>query len=278
MTDSSPSADPPPADPPPWIFPLANVSRPMPAAYIPAANVGPEMAPAWPTPLPTEMPPHEQPVPDRGDSRKPLILLAVLIVAIIAVCLYLVRSFGSPEPVGIRARPGVTAPGASPAAESDVDAEDGTDLLSEGTVSTDQYAGPSVDDSGTTTSFEPANLTDGQPETAWRVAGDGTGSTITIGWDRQVAISSVGLINGYAKIDPSSGKDRYRQQRRVLAVTWTIGNQSVRQTLTDNDPDLQSLELEKPLVGEDLELRIERVTRPGDRDYTAISELSVIGR
>jgi hypothetical protein len=276
MTDSG---DKPPADPPPWIFPLANVSRPMPAAYIPPANVGPGAVPAWPTEMPPEMPPEPE-GPDRTGtgSRAPLILLAVLIVAIIAVCIYLVRSFGSPEPVGVQTRPGATAPSSSPEAEPDVDSEDGTDLLSEGTVTADDHAGPSADDSGATTSFEPANLTDGRPETAWRMAGDGTGSTITIGWDRKVTISSVGLINGYAKIDPSSGKDRYRQQRRVLAVTWTIGKQSVRQTLTDNDTDLQSLELKKPLVGEGLELRIERVTRPGDRDYTAISELSVIGR
>lgn len=260
-----------PADPPPWIFPLANAGRPMPAAYIPPTDVGPSTAmapPAWPT---------DAPEPEREGSRKPLLLLAVLIVAIVAVCIYLVRSFGSPQPVGVQTRPGVTAPSSSPGA-TDVDSEDGTDLLSEGTVTADDHAGPSVDDSGTTTSFEPANLTDGEPETAWRMAGDGTGSTITIGWDREVTISSVGLINGYAKIDPSSGKDRYRQQRRVLAVTWTIGEQSVRQTLTDNDTDLQSLELNKPLVGDGLELRIERVTRPGDRDYTAISELSVIGR
>jgi hypothetical protein len=207
-----------------------------------------------------------------------LIALALLLVVIIAVGVYVVGSGLAPieddAKIGGRSPAAPAAP--VPAAEPDID----LDLLAEGpTVSADTSAEPSVDDSGTVTTFEPANLIDGKPGTAWRMDGDGTGSRITLTWDREVTISAVGLINGYAKRDPRSGQDRYPQQRRILQVTWSVGGApAVAQELTDDTTAPQSLALPEPLVGTTLELSIDEVTEPGDRDYTAISEVLAIGR
>jgi hypothetical protein len=42
------------------------------------------------------------------------------------------------------------------------------------------------------------------------------------------------VLNGYAKIDPTSGAKRYWEYRRITAVTWTFANGSTfEQSLQD---------------------------------------------
>ena len=47
--------------------------------------------------------------------------------------------------------------------------------------------------------FVAANLLDGVRETSWRMPGDGTGASITFGFEGPVEVTQVGLVNGYAK-------------------------------------------------------------------------------
>ena len=65
-------------------------------------------------------------------------------------------------------------------------------------------------------------MRDGNPTTAWRTAGDGTGAVITITLPEPTVVTRVGLVNGYAK--QVAGVDWYPNNRRILAVTWGFDN------------------------------------------------------
>jgi len=110
--------------------------------------------------------------------------------------------------------------------------------------------------------------------------GNGSGRTITLTWNHDVTIATVGLINGYAKVDPATAVHRYQQERRIVQVTWSIdGHEVAQQSLADADPNPQSVSLPKPVSGKRVVLRIDAVTAPGDpgHNYTAISEIEVTG-
>lgn len=127
--------------------------------------------------------------------------------------------------------------------------------------------------------YLPTNLLDGDPTTCWRVVGDGSGDTVTFTLPGVVRLTTLGLINGYAKTDPYSGADRYRQERRVTDVTWTFSDgTNVEQTLQDDDPSPQTIDVTSPPTST-LTMRINSTTSPGDPsyDYTAISEVTLVG-
>ena len=96
---------------------------------------------------------------------------------------------------------------------------------------------------------------------------------------RGTTITKLGLINGYAKTDPSSGEDRYGQERRITAVSWTFDDgTSVAQPLSAGDPGVQLLTLPQPKRTQTVRLHIDTVTgytKPFN--YTAISEIQVDG-
>ena len=121
-------------------------------------------------------------------------------------------------------------------------------------------------------------MLDGDPETAWRMDGDGTGKTITFTLEDPATISRLGLVNGYAKTDPKTGEDRYAQGRRITTVTWTVGKQTFRQRLDDSDGTMQSIAV-GPVQGQQITLRIDATTAPGDPNFdkTAISEVQILG-
>ena len=112
--------------------------------------------------------------------------------------------------------------------------------------------------------------------------GDGSGETITIELPSATRLTSVGLINGYAKTDiDDSGNpiNWYAGNRRILAVEWAFDEGSVAtQDLTESRR-LQTLPI-KPVTTTTVELRLLTVTPPGagsaSRDYTAISDLALI--
>ncbi|WP_041241349.1 NADase-type glycan-binding domain-containing protein [Geodermatophilus obscurus] len=135
-----------------------------------------------------------------------------------------------------------------------------------------------VDGAGNRTSYVPANMLDGDPATAWRMDGDGTGAVLTFGLDERRPIAQLGLVNGYAKIDPATGEDRYSQERRIVNVSWSVGGLVHHQPLVDGARCLQTISI-PPVQARIVQLRIDAVTEPGDArfDKTAISDVLIAG-
>ncbi|KQQ41561.1 discoidin domain-containing protein [Nocardioides sp. Leaf307] len=136
---------------------------------------------------------------------------------------------------------------------------------------------------GSTTSYDDTRLVDGDPTTCWRTSGDAGGSEIVLDLAEPVALSRVGLVNGYAKTatDPrGTTYDWYSLNRRVLAVEWVLDDgTTLRQDLGESR-ELQTLDA-GGAVTSSVRLRIVAVSAPGDgpdaKDYTALSEVSLLG-
>jgi hypothetical protein len=134
-----------------------------------------------------------------------------------------------------------------------------------------------VDLSGNTVTYVAANTIDGDPGTAWRVEGDGTGQTLTFEFAAgPVYVTSVGLIPGYAKTDPVDGTDRFLENRRVRSVTWAFdGGVHHDQDFADSR-DVQFIPIPDVLTTT-LSVSITATTADGGRDFTPISEIVVRG-
>lgn len=134
---------------------------------------------------------------------------------------------------------------------------------------------------GTQVTFAGTNLLDGDPLTTWRMAGDRSGDIITFRFAEPVTITSVGMINGWAKTTTStSGTDYdwYNSNRKVQLTEWIIDDQVFPQQLFESR-DVQSLEI-TPTQTTEVQLRIVQVSPPGTpnpRDFTAISEVTLNG-
>jgi hypothetical protein len=102
----------------------------------------------------------------------------------------------------------------------------------------------SVDAAGRKVRYSPELLTDGDPGTAWRCAGDGRGETVEFTLTQGTRIAEVGLLNGYAKVDPATGDNRYGEYRRVRQVRWTFDDgSSVTQNLRDKVESVQTIRI-----------------------------------
>jgi hypothetical protein len=87
----------------------------------------------------------------------------------------------------------------------------------------------------------------------------------------------VGLVNGYAKVDPATRVKRYGEYRRITKVTWTFANGAAfQQSLEDGVTTMQKLSIPSQL-GDRVTLTIEASTDPGStargRDAVVISEV-----
>lgn len=148
-------------------------------------------------------------------------------------------------------------------------------LLIPASVVAEETAGDSVDDANQPVSYGSANLFDGNSNTAWRAPGDATGLRIAVDLGFDAHITSVGLIPGYAKIDATTGANRFPENRRVTSASWQTDRQSaVTQTFLDQ-PIVQSVPTS--LDGRFVTLTIKGVTPHGGRDFTAISEIQIYG-
>ncbi len=153
------------------------------------------------------------------------------------------------------------------------------DLATTAAVAVPGTAPATTDLDGDLVAYEADQMRDGDPATTWRTAGDASGQTITLTLAEPAVIDRVGLVNGYAK--QVAGVDWYPNNRRILAVTWGFDDgTSVQQTLAER-PGLQRLKV-PPVPTTTVTLRIDEVTPPGSgslgRDYTAISEVTLLGR
>jgi len=125
------------------------------------------------------------------------------------------------------------------------------------TATAPRTSGDSTDAVGRTTTYAAANLLDGNTGTAWRMEGDGTGTTLRFTFGQVQQITEVGLVNGVAKVDPHDGAD------------------PVTQRLVDGTRDLQLLAV-PPVSAREVTLTIGEATRSGGGsryDRTALSEV-----
>ena len=154
-----------------------------------------------------------------------------------------------------------------------------TQLATGATFAVPGTAPPTTDFDGTLVAYEANQMGDANPATTWRTEGDATGQTITVTLAQPSVVNRVGLVNGYAK--QVAGVDWYPNNRRILAVTWGFDDgTTVEQTFAER-PAMQRLKV-PPVETGTVTITITSVTPPGagnlGRDYTAISEVSIIGR
>ena len=138
-------------------------------------------------------------------------------------------------------------------------------------------APPNQDTDGNRTTYVGVNMLDGDPETCWRMPGNGAGGEITVTLENQTHLTSVGMVNGYAK---SAGDlDWYAGNRRVLAVEWVFDDgTTVEQELSETrEPQTVDVDVTTRTVVVRLVSVSEPGTGPEARDYTAISELLLAG-
>ena len=153
------------------------------------------------------------------------------------------------------------------------------DLADSATFGVPATAPATTDLDGTLVAYEASQMADGNPATTWRTAGDATGGQVVITLAEPGVVNRVGLVNGYAK--KVAGVDWYPNNRRILAVTWTFEDGTeVEQTFAER-PAMQLMKV-PPVETSTVTVTITSVTPQGSgnlgRDYTAISEVSVIGR
>lgn len=134
------------------------------------------------------------------------------------------------------ASPAVPSPAIQPnqpqAATSSPDQSDpsrtASALLRTASASASCTPAPPGHEAGGTTSFTygPEKAIDGLPDTAWRCNGRGVGQSLKISFQREVALTSIGIIPGFAKTDPGDHTDRYAQNRRISKVQYTFDDGS----------------------------------------------------
>ncbi|WP_183095462.1 zinc ribbon domain-containing protein [Nocardioides stalactiti] len=139
-------------------------------------------------------------------------------------------------------------------------------------------APPSNDENGERVTYTKGNMLDADPRTAWRMPGDGAGSVLAFKFERPVIVTSVGLINGYAKDDPPH--HWYVSNRRIREVVWVFDDGTEVVQELDKSKEVQALEV-SPVRTRRIELRLLDVSNPGagpdSRDFTAISEVVFAG-
>jgi hypothetical protein len=202
---------------------------------------------------------------------------AGLAMAVLAVGAYALWAFvldDSDTPSGAHA--------ADPASES-AGGPTPSDVALQATARAPETAPPSEDVDGQLVSYDASNMLDGVPETAWRTEGDGTGLRLIFELAAPTRLTTVGILNGYAK-HSTDGRGRdydwYRGNRRVEVVVWDFGKGAkVRQEL-GTDREVQSMAID-PVTTRTVIVRLVQVSPPGNgraaRDYTAISEISLVG-
>lgn len=144
-------------------------------------------------------------------------------------------------------------------------------------------AAPNQSLGGAPVDYLARNMLDGDPATAWRMPGDGTGRELRFDLDQESVVTELGLVNGYAKTDtdPQGRPVRwYRHNRRIEQVTWIFddGTEVVQQLRAT--PDLQTIDID-PVRTATVRLRLDTISAPGNtdraRNFTPISEVTLQG-
>ncbi|CAI9419710.1 zinc ribbon domain-containing protein [Nocardioides sp. T2.26MG-1] len=233
-------------------------------------------------------PAPEPPYAEHRGPRPPWGMWALVALALVAVAglgIWLVSDGDDPAGAG-RTGPRDSAstqdgPGSSDSGRPSA-STDPSGVTAGAKVEVPDTAPPGQDISGKPVDYEAANMLDGIPETTWRMPGDGTGKEIVLTLAGDTRLRSVGLINGYAKT-ARDGRGReldwYHGNRRTDRVEWVFDDGStVTQDLEDTT-GVQSVDVD--ITTTTVTLRLVSVSAPGTgraaRDYTAISEVSLVG-
>jgi len=126
--------------------------------------------------------------------------------------------------------------------------------------------------------YAATNLVDGNPSTAWMAGGDGTGASITLRFGATKDINFVGMIPGYAKVDPCTGNDRFAELRRIQRVRWTFSNgTSIEQLLDAENRAMQFAVIPGGVKASSVRLTILETLAPGSPvlNHTPISDVVV---
>jgi hypothetical protein len=246
-------------------------------------QVGPRAGPPPAAPPPVH--PFTAPPPASSGRSAWLVLVALLLVgALGAGAWFLLGASDDSGPTVVAdSGPDATVPDPDQAAAQEDQGETRPDRpvgsLRPEFVSAGCQALPGEDSVGNTITYEPALTLDGVPGTAWRCPGAAGGQRVAFDFGREVTLTSVGLIPGYAKVDPFDGTDRFLENRTVTRVVWEFddGTRQV-QTFSPPRPALDQFVLEAPVTTRQVVLEI--VTTGNDtavRDFTAISEVAFEG-
>jgi hypothetical protein len=224
---------------------------------------------------PSSYPPLPAPPPPSPRGRNPTIIMIVILLcltigAVAGMALLLQSDWRI-------SAPGSGESSAQQAASSDAPHYGQVATLTPSQVTVGCQAPQSTDGAGAPVVYAPEQMSDGKLNTAWRCNGDGVGQVLTFEFPAGATIVEVGLVNGYAKVDPASGAKRYGEYRRITEVTWTFANgTSFQQSLKDGLTTMQKLSIPSQ-PGDQVTLTIEASTNPGStargRDAVVISEV-----
>jgi len=203
---------------------------------------------------------------------------------VIGVALALIVAFGFwlvTGPLGSSGSAPAQHGGSSGRAAAGAAGSSSGDLARGATATVPATAPPNQDTSGNMVHYDARQMLDGVATTCWRMAGDGTGSELTFQLAQQSKVSTVGLINGYAKTAQDAAGhelDWYHGDRRVLTVAWSFDDgTTITQQLGDTTR-MQTVDLDHPVTTSTIHLRLVKVSDPGQgpaaRDYTAISDVT----
>lgn len=207
-----------------------------------------------------------------------LLAVGVLVAALLGSCL----ARGDDEPATTSAEPTPSASTTwSSASTSPLPADTGragVDLAVGASVTAPRPIRPGTDIEGHRVPYPATNMLDGRRDSAYRLAGDATGTVIRFHLGADRVVTAVGLVNGYAKVD--GGTDWYPLNRRISRVEWRFADgTTVEQELVDA-PDLQAMQV-APETTSWVELRLVEVSKPGPgrrgKDTTAISDVLLLG-
>jgi hypothetical protein len=239
--------------------------------------------------------PDGSPPPRRHDQKVLLLVLGTVGLVVVAgvVAFLLLSRHGSTSSAAAATPAPVAPPSATAAPRSSAapgvpvsatpEASPGTDTVPVPLVATgaDCSYPPSVDGNDQPVSYEPAKAVDGDPTTAWRCPGAG-GHTIQLAPGQKGYVTDLGLVPGYAKVDPATGVDRFLDNHTVTQVVWRIDDGGsvvqVVQDIRDPRPQLTWVHLSRPLALTSLSLTVTGTGNPGSRqDSTPISTVAVAG-
>lgn len=229
----------------------------------------------------------------RGHSPLPYIAAAVALILVAIIGAILLGEDDGPESAptivpstGARTASETVSETASESAEPSeplpspsIEPGDAGDVAELATPTVPDTAEPSLDVAGSEVRYDAFNMLDGDASTAWRMSGDATGEEIVLQLREPTLLTELGLINGYAKREP--GYDGYTSNRRIRAVEWILDDGTVlSHKLGKKRRRLQTIPVDNVLT-DTVRLRLVRITRPGTgssgRDYTAISDISIVG-
>lgn len=232
-----------------------------------------------------------EPVDPEPTDRKPrrrrglLVTVLLLVVLLVVGAAWVVRDgLGTAGPTSTS--PASTASGSRPPATTSAQPSGSASTAYDGTVTAvaptavaaDCTAADATDDGGKKVSYAAGQTVDGDLATAWRCNGAGTREQLTFDLPAGTTVAELGLVNGYTKVDPASDKDRYGEYRRILQVTWTVGDRQMSQTLSGSDEKVQVLRI-PPTPADRVVLTIDKASAPGSkaatRDAVLISEATV---